>query len=39
VYDVKHMARVGCDTYGEVALRGGLIVVVKPSLGERGLGR
>jgi hypothetical protein len=39
VYDVKHMARVACDTYGEVALLGGLVVVVKPSLGERGLGR
>jgi hypothetical protein len=38
MYNVKHMARVACDTYGEVSLLGGLVIVVEPNLGERNLG-
>jgi CCR4-NOT transcription complex subunit 7/8 len=38
VYDIKHMARVAYDTYGKVALLGGLVLVVGPGLGERGMG-
>jgi CCR4-NOT transcription complex subunit 7/8 len=36
--DIKHMARVTYDTYGKVALPGGLVLVVGPGLGERGMG-
>ncbi|CAD6258995.1 unnamed protein product [Miscanthus lutarioriparius] len=39
VYDVKHMARVACDSYGEVALLGGLERVAGALRVRRAAGR